>query len=216
MKKKKITAKNTEETKKFARSFVEHLIKKGPAKKEATIIGLYGDLGAGKTFFTKEAAKILGVKESVASPTFVLERIYKLPLKNKFEHLIHIDAYRLESGEELARLGWKELIGNSKNLIFIEWPEKVFDLSTSFPALNLAGNEVREKGVGKNFSFSRGGEQRSASRRGALRTERFSKMKLPRQRAARNFIVMPKNHIGIFFEHAGIEERKIEIKNLKP
>lgn len=154
MKKKKTIAKNSEETKKFARSFIEHLIKKGPAKKGATIVGLYGDLGAGKTFFTKEAAKILDVKGSVASPTFVLERIYKLSSKNKFEHLIHIDAYRLEGGDELTRLGWEELVNNNKNLIFIEWPEKVFD-------------------------------------------------------------VMPESHIGIFFEHAGIEERKIEIKNLK-
>jgi tRNA threonylcarbamoyladenosine biosynthesis protein TsaE len=42
--------------------------------------------------------------------------------------LIHIDAYRLEKSEELLSLGWKEISENPKNLIFVEWPEKVKEI----------------------------------------------------------------------------------------
>ena len=45
-----------------------------------------------------------------------------------FEHLIHIDAYRLGSGDELLHLGWEEIAKNPKNIIFIEWPERVSEI----------------------------------------------------------------------------------------
>lgn len=93
----------------------------------AVIVGLYGDLGSGKTAFTQAMAKCLGVKETVTSPTFVIEKIYKLKNKN-FDHLIHIDAYRLKSGDELLRLDWEEIAKNPKNIIVIEWPEKVAEI----------------------------------------------------------------------------------------
>jgi len=103
-----------------------------PEESGATLISLSGELGAGKTAFTKAAAKILGVEELVNSPTFVLEKIYKFESPNsKFKRLVHIDAYRLESGGDLAPLGFDELMLDAGNLIFIEWPEKVKD---SLPA----------------------------------------------------------------------------------
>ncbi|MFH1178564.1 MAG: tRNA (adenosine(37)-N6)-threonylcarbamoyltransferase complex ATPase subunit type 1 TsaE, partial [bacterium] len=82
--------------------------------------------GAGKTTFTKAIAKVLGVEETVTSPTFVLEKIYKLghPM-SKFERLIHIDAYRLETGRDLAPLGFNEILRDAGNLILLEWPERV-------------------------------------------------------------------------------------------
>jgi len=93
-------------------------------KEKATILALYGDLGAGKTTITKEVAKILGIKEKVISPTFVIMKKYKT--KNKtFKNLIHIDAYRFDSEQEILMLGWRELIGDKDNLIILEWPEKV-------------------------------------------------------------------------------------------
>ena len=46
----------------------------------------------------------------------------------RFENLIHIDAYRLDSGEELLNLGWREIENNPKNIIFIEWPEKIKEI----------------------------------------------------------------------------------------
>lgn len=127
MRKKKVAAQSLAHTKALAIQVAGELIARGPAAKGATVVGLYGDLGAGKTTFTKEVAQYFGITRTVASPTFVLERIYKLAPKYKFKHLIHIDAYRLSGGAELKALGWKEIISDRKNLIFIEWPEIVID-----------------------------------------------------------------------------------------
>lgn len=93
----------------------------------ATLVTLSGELGAGKTAFTKAAARALGVGEIVNSPTFVLEKIYMLPQDQPFKRLIHIDAYRLSKGSDLAPLGFDELIMDAGNLILLEWPENVGD-----------------------------------------------------------------------------------------
>lgn len=93
-------------------------------KDKAVVVGLYGNLGSGKTTFTKSVARVLGVSDEITSPTFVIEKIYELQNK-KFLHFIHIDAYRLEREDELVSLGWNEIISDKNNLIFIEWPEKV-------------------------------------------------------------------------------------------
>ena len=121
----KIISKSLGETEKIAREFLAKIIVKN--ENGATVVGLYGDLGSGKTAFTQATAKCLGGKEAVTSPTFVIEKIYKLDRQN-FEHLIHIDAYRLGSGNEILHLGWEEIAKNPKNLIFIEWPEKVAEI----------------------------------------------------------------------------------------
>ena len=117
--------KNLEEMKKFAISVAN----KTKIGKKATIFCLYGDLGSGKTTFTKGFVSAFGVKQNVTSPTFVIEKIYKLPkLLGKFKHIIHIDAYRLSGGEEMIELGWKEIIENPENIILVEWPEKIADI----------------------------------------------------------------------------------------
>jgi len=81
---------NLQEAEKVAQDFALAL---SPNAEAATVVGLYGDLGAGKTFFTQVVAKTLGVEENIVSPTFVIEKIYEL-VGQKFSHLIHIDAYR--------------------------------------------------------------------------------------------------------------------------
>lgn len=92
----------------------------------ATLVTLRGELGAGKTAFTKAIAWALGIEESVTSPTFVLEKIYLLD-DQPFKRLVHIDAYRLEKGSDLVPLGFDELMQDAGNLIMLEWPEKVAD-----------------------------------------------------------------------------------------
>ncbi len=133
------TTKTLEETHVIASGFVGDLVKlsasspKKPvatttATAMATVVGLYGDLGSGKTSFVQGVAKALGITVPVASPTFVLQKIYKLDekIQNHFSHLVHIDAYRMDSADELSHIGWEEILKDSRNLICIEWPEKVF------------------------------------------------------------------------------------------
>jgi tRNA threonylcarbamoyladenosine biosynthesis protein TsaE len=94
---------------------------------EATLVALSGELGAGKTAFTQAAAAALGITESVTSPTFVIAKRFAVP-NSSFTNLIHIDAYRLESSEELLILDWRDTLADAGNLIFLEWPEKVADI----------------------------------------------------------------------------------------
>ncbi len=105
-----------------AHALVERL---SPKKDTATLVTLSGELGAGKTAFTQAVARAYGVSESVTSPTFVLEKVYALPEGSSFTHLIHVDAYRLESADELRVLGWETLMQEGGNLILLEWPENV-------------------------------------------------------------------------------------------
>lgn len=120
-----ITSRSVEQTAEIAKEFLEkvsHGIYEG-----ALVVGLYGDLGSGKTTFTQAVAKHLGIKNNVTSPTFVIEKVYKTTY-DQFENLVHIDAYRLEKPEELSALSWRETVSNTKNLILIEWPERVAGL----------------------------------------------------------------------------------------
>ncbi|MEI7777193.1 MAG: tRNA (adenosine(37)-N6)-threonylcarbamoyltransferase complex ATPase subunit type 1 TsaE [bacterium] len=119
----KFVSKNLAETSKIASDFIASL---KPAKR-ACVVGLFGELGAGKTTFTRSAAEVLGVEETVNSPTFVIERIFSVP-NGAFKRFIHIDAYRLVHGQDLINLGWNEIVQDPENLIFIEWPEKVLDI----------------------------------------------------------------------------------------
>jgi len=93
----------------------------------ATVVTLQGELGAGKTSFTQEVGKILGVVENMHSPTFVIMKVYGIDFQG-FKKLVHIDAYRLEKESELLHLGWAEIIKEPENLVLIEWPERVSEL----------------------------------------------------------------------------------------
>jgi tRNA threonylcarbamoyladenosine biosynthesis protein TsaE len=108
----------------------ELLARLRPQVAGATLITLSGELGAGKTAFTKALAGALGVEEAVTSPTFVLEKIYQLPAAATaagFKYLVHIDAYRLEGSAELAPLGVDAIMKDAHNLVVLEWPERVRD-----------------------------------------------------------------------------------------
>jgi tRNA threonylcarbamoyladenosine biosynthesis protein TsaE len=93
----------------------------------ATIVGLSGDLGAGKTTLVKAIAKELGITETITSPTFVIAKYYDTK-DARFTKLIHIDAYRIEDPKELEVLGWDSIKKEPNTLVVIEWPEKVEEL----------------------------------------------------------------------------------------
>ncbi len=114
-----------DEIKKVGQEIYSLIISK--KNKNATIVALSGDLGVGKTTLTQSIAKHLGITESVISPTFVIMKRYALR-DSRYANLIHIDAYRLNLSSELLRLGWEEIISNPKNLVLIEWPERVIDI----------------------------------------------------------------------------------------
>lgn len=98
-----------------------NLLAKDILAKMPNIIALSGPLGAGKTTLTKEIAKALGIRENIISPTYVLETEYRIPNTNQL--FIHIDCYRMESFDELIRLGIENRIKHG-DIIVIEWADK--------------------------------------------------------------------------------------------
>lgn len=93
----------------------------------ALVLALHGDLGSGKTTFTQLLAKQLGVTEAVTSPTFVIMKRYETTNEH-WTNLIHIDAYRLETVDELSILGFSTLLEQKNTIICIEWAERVAEL----------------------------------------------------------------------------------------
>jgi len=136
-----VISKSTAETAEFARVMALSL---KPKEEGALIMGLYGELGAGKTTFMKYFADALGVKETIQSPTFVIMKSFNLSIFPSFNKLIHIDAYRLENPEELVKLGWNEIIADPHNLICIEWPERVAEIMPAHIVLKFEHVESGE------------------------------------------------------------------------
>jgi tRNA threonylcarbamoyladenosine biosynthesis protein TsaE len=110
-----------EEMARFATAFLADLM---PQKDSATVIALSGELGAGKTTFTQALAATLAVEETVNSPTFVIEKVYMLS-GQRWQRLVHVDAYRLHHVDEVRAIGWSEIVADPANLVVIEWPENM-------------------------------------------------------------------------------------------
>lgn len=93
-------------------------------QKQAFVIALSGELGAGKTLFTQGLTRALGVRSRVQSPTFVLMRRYSLR-RGGFKNLWHIDCYRVKRARELVSIGLTSIMRDSTNIIVIEWAERI-------------------------------------------------------------------------------------------
>jgi|SaaInl6LU_22_DNA_1037377.scaffolds.fasta_scaffold00269_19 tRNA threonylcarbamoyladenosine biosynthesis protein TsaE len=85
---------------------------------------LEGEMGAGKTSLIKTILRILGVKDTISSPTFSLVNSYELP---NHKSIFHADLYRVENEEELYDIGFDEYL-EANSLIFIEWSERMTSL----------------------------------------------------------------------------------------
>ena len=104
-------SKSVEDTEKFAEEFSKSLT-------GSEIIAMYGDLGAGKTSFTKGLAKGLEVEQTVTSPTFAIVNEYSGNYP-----LYHFDMYRIENWDDLESIGFFDYINTG--IIIIEWSENI-------------------------------------------------------------------------------------------
>jgi tRNA threonylcarbamoyladenosine biosynthesis protein TsaE len=102
------------------------------------VIGVSGDLGAGKTHLVKGLARGLGIAQRVHSPTFSLVNIYsggRLPL-------FHLDLYRLETPEQIRSAGLEEYL-RPVGVTVIEWAERLFPRPSEACMLRSGGDTSR-------------------------------------------------------------------------
>lgn len=112
-----IKLENEEQTKKVAIDFANKL-------KPGDLVLLNGDLGAGKTTFTRYTFEALGAKGVVNSPTFAIMKVYESPVAE----LYHFDTYRIDVNEAIES-GFDEILSNRQDkIIFIEWSENIAPL----------------------------------------------------------------------------------------
>ena len=95
------------------------------------VLALNGDLGTGKTTFTKALAQQLCITEHITSPTFVIQKTYTIPpceTSNVSQtQLVHIDAYRLNGVQDTHAIDLKNTVHNPGNLVIIEWADLIKD-----------------------------------------------------------------------------------------
>ncbi|MDP3795409.1 MAG: tRNA (adenosine(37)-N6)-threonylcarbamoyltransferase complex ATPase subunit type 1 TsaE [bacterium] len=117
---------SVQDLKKAASDLVE-LLGAERGRPGARVLALVGDLGSGKTALTQCLAEVLGVRERIQSPTFVIMR--SVPTAHEyFQTLWHIDCYRLDNGAALSALGFKDVLQDQSGLVVIEWADRVREL----------------------------------------------------------------------------------------
>jgi len=106
-----------EDTQKVAKNLAKKVL-------PGSVIALIGELGAGKTTFTKGFAKQMGIKDHVTSPTFKLVSEYR----GKKYVLNHVDAYRMEGPNDFLNIGGEEYLTSKNSITIIEWGDLLVDL----------------------------------------------------------------------------------------
>jgi tRNA threonylcarbamoyladenosine biosynthesis protein TsaE len=89
-----------------------------------SVIALIGNLGSGKTTFTKGFANGLNIKEHVGSPTFKIVSEYE----GQYFNLYHIDSYRLNSSKDFLKIGGEEFLNQKTGVTLIEWADLIRDI----------------------------------------------------------------------------------------
>ncbi len=121
---------SSEKTKNFGEGLARKYAKRS-TRKGALVFALTGDLGSGKTTFTQGFLRGLGLKKRTTSPTFIIFRRFVLRSKTShlkpktYSHFYHIDAYRIKDPRELTALGIKEIFSDPKNIVLVEWADKI-------------------------------------------------------------------------------------------
>lgn len=121
----RFTSFSLSDTLKIAEKLAKKIIKNQSflLTKNALVLGLIGELGSGKTAFISGFLRGLKLKPS-PSPTFILMRRKKIKNK-KFKNVYHIDLYRIKNKSELKPLKIKEILKDPKNIVLIEWANKI-------------------------------------------------------------------------------------------
>ena len=104
---------------------------------------LFGDMGAGKTTFTKSLLKALGVKGTVTSPTFTIVNEYSV----KGGKINHFDMYRLEDENEAIEIGLEEMLNDAHSINIVEWPQNasyILPHNCIHISINILGENDRE------------------------------------------------------------------------
>ncbi|MCZ4695509.1 tRNA (adenosine(37)-N6)-threonylcarbamoyltransferase complex ATPase subunit type 1 TsaE [Ancylomarina euxinus] len=109
-----LSIKNLEEINSVAKQFIELV-------GERRVFAMYGAMGVGKTTFVKAVCEVLGVEDTINSPTFAIVNEYHTP-KDKIVY--HFDFYRIDDVQEAYDFGYEDYF-YSKALCFIEWPERI-------------------------------------------------------------------------------------------
>ena len=140
-----IIIKNLKHTKKIAKKISKKI-------NGGDVILLIGDLGVGKTTFTKFFCEELGVKDVVSSPTFTILKEYQ----GKHNIIYHFDMYRIEDESECEEIGFFDYVNNPKNnsITLIEWPEKVSSyLTGNYKSIKIEYLENNKRKMTTNFEF---------------------------------------------------------------
>ncbi len=94
------------------------------ADSRACVVCLSADLGGGKTTFAQGVGRILGIREPIQSPTFVIRKSYMTsdPLMT---HMVHIDAYRIAQDDSLDMFNFPNDFEQPHSIVMIEWPSAI-------------------------------------------------------------------------------------------
>lgn len=125
----------------------------GQRVREGTVIGLEGELGAGKTLFVRSLARVLGVTGEVTSPTFSLMNIYE-----GICPILHFDLYRLETTEELEDIGFYEYVESPEGIVIVEWSDK-FSEAMPEEFVRVSFETVNDSPHARKITFSCVGEK---------------------------------------------------------
>ncbi|MEI6498826.1 MAG: tRNA (adenosine(37)-N6)-threonylcarbamoyltransferase complex ATPase subunit type 1 TsaE [bacterium] len=125
------------------------------AVKGGDVLLLSGELGAGKTSFSKALAFALGIEEVVTSPTFVILKKYRLPVaQNHIKELVHTDCYRLTTLADAESIGLAEYLAQDDLVILIEWPENIASIIPErAKKINFEYIDENTRKITHNFKF---------------------------------------------------------------